>query len=214
MDVLISYSENDFLKAKSQIENIAKTYIQDIVNDYLGLNIGSLGASNLQPLFSNPVELIFDKMTAGNLTLNGFKVSKQKAMELIEKPDGYSELLNKISTTMSYFKDRRIDLAGLGLTATTIDKMFSLIENDVVVVNETLLEAMQARCKKYAKSETAKKMLLFANFVIEKCKELDIERIAISDGNGISGTMKEIINSEFNKPLEINIDGILRYNFK
>jgi len=214
MDVLIEYSENTYLKAKSLLQDIAETSVQEIVNDYLELNIGSLGAASFKKLFTGPAEMIFDKMTGGKMEMNGFNLSKQKAIELIEKPKGYDILINKISSTMTGLKSKTIQPINLIVTPENIDTIFTVNESDEVVIVDSILQRIESRCKKYATSETAKKMHLLGQSIIDKCRELGIERIIMNDGDGMGGFIKNLIISEFNKPLELNIPGIMNYNSK
>lgn len=65
--------------------------LQKVVDSFNSLKIGSLNTKEFQLLFTDTVEdVLFDKITSGqDLVLNGIKLDKKKALDIIQKPNGY-----------------------------------------------------------------------------------------------------------------------------
>lgn len=212
MDVLLSFDKTGYQKAESELQNIAETYMQDIVNHFLNLNIGKLEQPSFIKLFTSTSEVVFNKITGGSLTISNVSISKEKAMELIEKPIGYSELIEKINSTVTYLKDKIITKLNKPIAA-EIANIFLLNENDEVELNKEFLSMLENRYKKYAVTESAKKMFSFANTILEKYKELDIDKINSSSGDSIGSVINQLLRKEGNKPIEINTEGIFKFNY-
>ncbi len=79
------------------IYNSAKDDAQSVLNLYNGLGLTALTSAEFPRLFNDTPALIFDKLTGGNgLSISGIQVDKNKAIDIIVKPDGYAPLLAAI----------------------------------------------------------------------------------------------------------------------
>ncbi|WP_394758162.1 hypothetical protein [Flavobacterium sp.] len=73
-----------------------KNYFQDCVNKVLALGV-TMQENDLLLLFDNPKAYITDKLTAGEtMQVGGLKLNKEKLFDLIEKPVGTNELIERI----------------------------------------------------------------------------------------------------------------------
>jgi hypothetical protein len=212
MNILISYNENDYLNAEAHLQNIGLIHIQEVVNDYLKLGVGTLYPAEFSRLFKQPIELIFDKITGGELAISGIKVDKKKAIEIIDKPNGYQIFLDKLSNTMSYLTTQSI--AGLYRTVTVenLTTFFVLNESCEVKINDDIKAPLQNSFKKYATSIKAKKLYEFSRAVIDKYNELEICTVIAGRGDSIGGILNDLIETKYGKGIEIRESGILSYN--
>lgn len=212
MSILIHYDENNYLNDVAALQNIGLTHIQDVVNGYLALDIGKLFPSEFKRLFEAPEELIFDKITGGELAIQGIKVKKKEAMALLERPNGYDGLLQSINSVFGYLKEQRIKCFNTPVSLANLDKIFELNESLEVVVREDYKERMQAAYKKYATSDKAKAMYAFAKSILEKYDELQISQYYRSNGLSLGTVINEFITKETDQAPSIRINEIVKLN--
>ncbi len=118
-------------------------------------------------LFKEKDELLFDKMTNGEeVSIAGLKVHKHKAIEILQKPQGYQEFMTCYESTLQLLASG--NHLGNRLNASTVIDQFELNEDGKVVIKQSFIEQLEKRVKKFATSEKAKKMYLLADGIIEK----------------------------------------------
>lgn len=72
-------------------------YFQEYADRYALLGLKPLEAKDLNKLFDNPKSFLTEQITHGeSLNFGGLKMNPEKLFEIIEKPEGVDELINKI----------------------------------------------------------------------------------------------------------------------
>ncbi|QZL00103.1 hypothetical protein K5L04_10400 [Flavobacterium psychrophilum] len=94
--ILISKNEGaisgELAQMKSHID-----YFQGYINQVLALGL-TVEKNDLQLLFENPKVYLTGKITHGeSMQVGGLKLNKEKLFELLEKPQGTNEFIEKIS---------------------------------------------------------------------------------------------------------------------
>lgn len=111
--------------------NTTKEYLQKFVDKTTAIGI-KVDENDLQPLFANPKNYITEKLLTGeNVEIGGLKLSKEKLFDLIEKPAGTNDLIERILEAERNQQNREYHIAKIGC--------FSVVEN-VVTVNAAHLE--------------------------------------------------------------------------
>ena len=207
-DVLISYDKSGYLADKASYNRIAE-FIQTVANNYNSLGFGSLIASELPILFNSPIDFIFDKMTGGQpVTIGNITVNKQKAIEILNKPEGYEMLIAQIDEfgKKGVFDERHH--RNFHVNKANIATVYTIDENGQVVIAEAFDLGLKSNNKKFAKTDTAKKMLQLSKTIVDKAKELGVSDLI--HGNTISHIISGI--DPRRGELSINVDGIVKYN--
>lgn len=213
MDTLLYFDEAGYEAARDRIEKIGATSIQNIVDQYQTLGIADLQPEELSKLFKTPDDLVFDKITGGQLVIGGAVLNKSKAMEIIEKPQGYDAFIALIKTTMQDLKDNLLPPGNYPVNEYNVDTYFELDNNLEVSVKSELDTKLQKSFKRYAKSVQAKKMLELAQAIIAKYDELGIKDIIASNSNSIGSIINEVVNrSTYGNTVSLNYQGVLKYN--
>ena len=177
------------------------------------MGIADLLPEDLKYLFQKPVDLIFDKMTGGQLYIGGVQVNKEKAIEILVKPVGYDTFLALHADTIKQLKGELLyPHKSYPVTPNNIDDYFELDEVLTVSLKQSMKDKIKTSHEYYAKSDQAKKMLAFAQAVIAAYDAQGIKDFTKSNGAGITGIVEEIINNPFGQGLSLNINGVLRYN--
>lgn len=211
-DVLLSFDENKSVASKNAIQSIGVNVIQPIVNLYATLGIALLNADDLQPLFKDPEGFVFDKMTGGALIVGGVETDRTKAIELLKKPDGYDSFIQLIKEAIADLKGRLLFPGNYPVTPDNIDEYFELSEN-TVVFKQSMKDKIEASCKRYATSDLAKNMLLFAQEIIEKHDDLELGDFTKNIGSGLKHVIGNIINWKYgSSTLTVNTEAIERLN--
>jgi len=209
MNILLSFNELGYSRAKEALITTGETAIQTVINEYLKLNIAPLETMELATLFKNPVELIFDKITGGQLSLGGIAVDKQKAIDIIQKPKGYSDFIALIGSTVKGLSEKLHQPGNFAITPDNIADYFELDVNQVKVKESVYIEFKEA-FKSYAKSDKAKQSFQFANDVIDAFKKSGL--VFHNDNNSLGSFINELVNSQLGQPMTVNNETILKFN--
>lgn len=155
-----------------------QNYFQECVNDVLALGV-TMQENDLLRFFENPKAYITDKLTAGeNMQVGGLKLNKEKLFDLIEKPTGTNELIEKIELDKQkqYFNQFTI------LTA----NRFKIIEN-IVSLNSEFMERIETMYSLYIETENQQngynKVIQLVN-LINEINEIATYKIGIETDLG------------------------------
>ncbi len=94
----LKFKENDF---NDEVESysILLPLVGNLIAAYNSMQLPELVNNDVSELLSNPQAFIYDKMTMGDqIELHGFKIDRNKAFDLLEKPDGHDNLVNAIDS--------------------------------------------------------------------------------------------------------------------
>lgn len=109
---LIYFNEVGYKNRIAHLEKSAQR-LQEVVDCYHQLGLPPLKPQELVPLFTDIDSLFFDKMTDGKgLFIAGIRFNKSKALDIIEKPDGWQALIDLVN---QYHQDRHRINRGLQL---------------------------------------------------------------------------------------------------
>lgn len=157
-------------QAKTNQFNAVGTALQAVVIVFNGLTFTKDGeqedftplvTEEIGALLDNPVSLVVGRMTAGQgVIVGGLRLEDDKALEMLQKPAGYNELLQAIEYFKAQFKDGGQHFRVCGLSA--VPKYFVIDENDAVQFSDELTGMIGKLGKKYAVNE---KQLLIYNFI-------------------------------------------------
>ena len=148
MDTLLYFDEAGYEAARDRIEKIGATSIQNIVDQYQTLGIADLQPEELSKLFKTPDDLVFDKITGGQLVIGGAVLNKSKAMEIIEKPQGYDAFIALIKTTMQDLKDNLLPPGNYPVNEYNVDFVTQLNLKGIVLANAFVIQNIPYYWKK------------------------------------------------------------------
>ena len=202
--ILLSFNENAYNAKKEAIEGKLLPPVQGVVDNYNRIEFEEWEGSTKRPLlpgelsrlFSEPVELIFDKMTRGEtVAILGMKVNKAEAIKILERPAGYDDLLSSIERCIASL---RYDVDNITITLSKVADWFELADSNTVTLVKARLDEISEHYKKYAKTDRAKRMLAFANEVAQAAKDCGIEGEIVNNPDGIG----KVISLLFLQPFE------------
>lgn len=211
MNTLIFFDESTYENEKADIKYFIPE-IQKVVDAYNLLELEPLKSTELQMLFLQTDEFIFDKMTGKEpLLVNGMEVHKHEAIKLLKKPLGYENLILLISQ----FKEKITDgnqHRNLKITLTQLNIAYELNSNGEVIFKASKDEELQRINKKYATTPIAEKLFKLANLIIDECKE-DQALSQIIKNDRFMDVLRPLISTRHpSGQLGVNIQEILRYN--
>lgn len=213
MKVLIHFDESAYKKEKQVIENIAANLLQPVVEQYHGLGIEPLMPAELQKLFSTPADLVFDKITGGNLSIGNVAVEKEKAIAMVSKPDGYEKMLQMIDSVWGNLKGERRQPGNAPINSQNIASFFILNDSKEVVLNPAIDEKLKAWYQKFAASEKAVAAFNFSTAFISLCQQHSINKLGAIHKESIGTFINELVNKDSNTGnLSIKAESILRLN--
>ncbi len=213
MDVLISFDQNSFEQAKINLISKGENFINDTIDAYHNLGLPRLSHLDFPRLMTKPKELIFEKVTGGELSVGGVKLKADKAFDLLEFPIGVEPFLEGIQNGFRELENFSI-LGGYNysVSKSNIDEVFTVTENFVVGLTAKVEASLESRYKRYAKSEKAKAMFEFSNRVIELFQELNISKVVAGNGESFGSFLNEYISKDFNQNPKIRVDRIVSLN--
>lgn len=130
-----------------------------ILAAYEVMRLPELNGEEFISLVQQPGTVVFEKMTNGGAAeIMGMQVDKEKAMELILKPDGYDEMYSLIqvykqASNWSYHL-HKVDLV-----------------NGEIVLHQSVIDSETKSSKVYAKTEKEKQLFQFVQGVIAAANE-------------------------------------------
>jgi hypothetical protein len=211
---LIYYNENGYQAAIAIMQEKA-ALIQQIVDAYDDLELQALTNEEFGTLVRNPNSLVYDKMTAGApIEIGGLPVTREKGMELLEKPEGYHTLINKIQEVFATFGDTHVMPLNYPVNKGNFDTFFELGDGSEVRIVGTIEQKIMESFKKYATSDAAIKLLGFAETLRDLINDSDILR-AIGTTNELGKRIGELLNipqSNLTDPVSVRPEGITHYN--
>lgn len=158
-DILLGYDKQQFSTNIERKGKYLKEYNQ-ILGVYNALSLAAITGAEFKTLVLNPAFLVFDKITGGqDVEIAGLKVNKEKAMEILEKPAGYQNLLDVIDTYKKNRNDFTHYLNGVDIVGGEI------------VLSQSVLDSEVENSKIWAKSQGAKTAYAFAQAVIKLSEE-------------------------------------------
>ena len=156
--VQVSFKQREF-DAEVESYSILLPLFNQVLNDYKEMGLPQLTLSDFRALLNNPDSLIFEKMTQGQpMEVNGFKIAPEKAFNMLEKPNGYEQLVSAISAV-----NKEIN--------SNWHLQNVVIENGEIVLNPAFLEKIKGRHTVYVTSEQQLKAYQFTESVKEAAKE-------------------------------------------
>jgi hypothetical protein len=210
MNKILFFDESNYRLQKEQYE-LYIPKIQMVVDLFNTLNIGKLLSAEFERLVNDPVSLVYDKITNGKeIDIAGIKINKVKAMEIIEKPAEYYPLIDNIKTLISEFSSgysnciQKINVSKIGT-------YYELNEDGYVIFSKLWDTEIKNRNTKYATSSEACSMVNFSKDVIELIAKHGLTKSFISNPNGVGKVFESIISISRDKNLQMNVDGIQRY---
>ena len=138
--------------------NLLIPLLNEVLATYNETSLPALTNIEFKGLFSEQQAIIFDKMNMDKpFEVNGFKVDKEKAFELLSKPFGYEKLVSSIEAVKSQ-DNYAWHLANVDLVSREI------------VLKPHLCESAKEMCTIYATTEDHLKAFKFAEDVVNSAK--------------------------------------------
>lgn len=132
--------------------------MNEVLKAYGKMELPPLVNNQLTELVLNPQAVIYDIMTQGHpIELHGFKINRNTAFDLLEKPEGYEELITAIDALKA---QQNYDW----------HLRNTVIEANVVVLQSALIESITERHTVYAKNENHLKAFNFAEAVVDAAR--------------------------------------------
>lgn len=156
--VKLGFKQNDF---DTEIESYSALLplFNEVFNAYKTTGLPELSFTEFKQLFTTLKSLIFHKMTDGNgMEMGGFKMNPETAFDIVQKPEGYQELLTAIEKA----KDEQhyaYHLSNCEMTG-----------NEIVLV-ASLFEKVTEKNTIYARTDKQLKAYEFTKAVIDKAAE-------------------------------------------
>lgn len=176
---LIEFNEANYERYKNEINVVAEN-IQNLLDGYNKLNSGILVnprikyISELRNLLINPMEFLFDAITAGAATFGGYPIKKEKAMELVDMPLEITEFVEKAKELRTYLQEARD--SGNNPFLRSIAEWFEISDN-TVSIPESSFAKIKKRCEKYITSEAGERMYNFTMDVINSYNKNEISKM-------------------------------------
>lgn len=173
--------------------NYVKDYFQECITQLEAIGI-TIGENDLEVLFSNPKAYITDKLTDGkDFRLGGLNINKEKAFDLIEKPAGTNELIEKIEI------DKQKEDTNLHIIWKA--NHFKVV-NNVVSVADSILQRYEAMFSLYIESQEQQNGLNKITELVNLINEINLtakQKIGLttelSDIMKYNGNSFEVINN-------------------
>lgn len=208
MSVLLSFDQNNYNRQSANLSKAA-AYLQTAVTAYNGLNLPALTTADFYSICSDPIDLIFDKMTGGNpVLIGGLSVDKTNAINILAKPQGYDALLAILTGLPDYFMKNLI----IALNPSIIPTAFELDGNGNVIIIPAYDQALQESNKRYATSDKAIALYNLANSIVDQLTTGNLLQSAITYPNGFGRFIGELFESRYGQQPTINAKAILPFN--
>jgi len=210
-DILFHYDERGFISFISRIEDQIIPVIQSAINEWQKLRIGKLKSEDLCSLFTKTDDLIFEKVVGGKtLKIEGVTVKRSKAKDILEMPAGcaaFSIVINE--TKESLESELLLTYTPHRIWVNTFHKYFEITDQQTVVIKDSMKEKIKESFKYYAKTDRQKAVLAFTQDIISSYEKNGIKSIIGSNGDGVTGLLKRILDNPFMQGIKLNKDGIL-----
>lgn len=136
------YVDENKINSYIQPQEARIEYFQELVDMYNGLNTGvPLQTNDLKGLLENPKEFVAERLIKdGTVNIGGLKLNFDKVFEIIEKPIGTDQLINKI------INDNQV--RELMMNQRNVS-YFEIKNGDTVAINDNYLESITEQCTVY-----------------------------------------------------------------
>ena len=208
MSILISYDENAYKICIRDLDS-ATPVLQSAVNEFLKLSIGNLKPSEFGAIFSDPVGLVFDKVTGGSLKIGNLSIKKDRAMELIDLPPGYSRFLKNVQDGINFLATKRTP-DNYTIPANEVKKWYVMNDNHEVGMNNETIENHKKCFQKFLHNDAGKKMYEFAKSIVEKYDGLGISDITHKRSMG--DIVASILDRNDATGHTFRIDNLIKYD--
>jgi hypothetical protein len=180
------YVDTNGLETFLQPQENRIEYFQQFVDMYNSLNTGvPLQKNDLTDLIRSPKDFIAQRLIKDEtVSFGGLKLSLEKVFDIIEKPTGTDELINKI------ISDNQV--RELMMNQRNVE-YFEIENENRVVINDEFLQQTQQRHTVYIKTENEAKAYKALQNIAENINKLNTLRTA--------GHLREVL---FEKFLETN----------
>ena len=160
------YVDQDRIKSLTQPQESRVEYFQELVNMYQVLNTGEpLQKNDLTALINNPKEFIAQRLIKEEtLSIGGLKLNFEKMFDIIEKPEGTEELINKIISD-SQVRELLINQRNVSY--------FEIESENTVVLNAEFLDRATEQSTVYLKTENQIKAYEILNILAENLNKLN-----------------------------------------
>ena len=158
-----TYLGTDPYQRRDGLERLQKWIpeFNEVLEAYKVLGLEDLSSAEFQPLLQSPKFVVFDKMTGGQpVSIAGLKVNKAKAMDILDKPDGYDELLELI-------EKYKVEKSQFVNQASLVE-----IVDGAVVPKQSAIDKAEEDAKRYAETSAQLKRLAFGQAVIAALQEI------------------------------------------
>lgn len=170
----------------------AKSELQTVIDAYDTLELEELQGNDLHRLFNDTDGLLFDKITGGEVSIQGILLDRSKAMDVIAKPEGYQELINAIK----YFIEKAksgwpLNNQTLVIYPENVSHYFILDGDGLLQFSAKSSTLLNEAGKYYANTTKAKAIYDFVKAVGEKYFELELDILWPKKGNDV---IKDVID--------------------
>lgn len=141
-------------------------YFQQLIDMYNNLNTGVvLKKNDLKALLNNPKEFIATRLIKDQeVSFGGLKLSLEKVFDIIEKPAGTDELIDKI------INDNQVK--ELMMNQRNVE-YFEIENGDTVVINSEYLEKVTEQSTVYISNEKQQKAYESLQSIVQNLNELN-----------------------------------------
>ncbi len=150
---LISFDENDYNKAIrfvqqdiDQFNKLLKSIITNLPDVKVDLEI-------LEAIYKNPQEFAFDYIVGDTpLTIAGVTVNKKKAMDLIDMPKGWLNVIKVANQVKTEFENKTVHGSHNDTLVDRLDISDVEIDNGKVKLNDMYIESLKEENSRYTKN--------------------------------------------------------------
>lgn len=188
---VLYYQDKNAREVNRKAWETERLRVCEVVDLYNQTKLSPLSKGDLGRLVNNTINFLFDKLTGGNDahlsigtgdTATLLPVIKSKAIDMLQKPKGYNELMEGIKNLgIEAFKGHKHN-GDIIWQVSTINNYFDIDDNGEVVYTESLKNKIDDYENYYISNERGKKMLNFLEAVAKAFYENGIDEIRF---NGI-----------------------------
>jgi len=209
---ILEFKEEQY---NSEVKKIALFIpaLENAINIYNTLNLGELDQDETRLLFLQPEQFLFEKiMKDVPLSGGGFKMTKEKAFENLEKPKGYHLLLADLNNLITKVTSNKRDAYG-NETMQMFLQNFSFNNVGKVEILPAVLDAIKTKHEVTTNDPSIQKMFLFAQKLEALLNEFsDIKQLKnpISAGYGLFLCNLIPLDSATGKR-KVNVNAVVSY---
>jgi len=168
---LIHFKEQEYSNKLSRY-TFCIVHIKTLMNTFNELNLEKIEFNEVPALLKNPVAFVYDKMAQGQPAfLAGMPINKEKAMEILIKPDGYEALLKKVEDYIKY--------SNANAEAKDIAENFEVNEKGEIVVKQKIVDSIKSDCEIRVESEYGQKVNELAIELVRILKDTRLDQALI-----------------------------------